>query len=91
MRFVLSWTGKSGATTNRDLDLFVDFKVSDRFICSVGFYLPLCQGVMTNYEAQNVHPDVNAETISIKTIGDYQYLVYVSEFLNKELLEQPQI
>lgn len=38
-RFVLSWPGSG---VKRDLDLFVDFNVNDKFLCSVGFYLPQC-------------------------------------------------
>lgn len=49
LRVVLTWTGQESEYT-RDLDLFAQFQLNDRYICSVGFYLPLCQGVITNFE-----------------------------------------
>ena len=85
---MLSWPG-SGA--KRDLDLFVDFNVNDKFLCSVGFYLPQCQGVQLNYEGGNSSRDEASETATLKTIGNYKYLVYVGRFLSKEKLHPPGI
>jgi hypothetical protein len=41
LRVVLTWTGQE-SETNKDLDLYAQFQLSERYICSVGFYLPLC-------------------------------------------------
>jgi hypothetical protein len=38
--------------SNRDLDLFVEFQASERLKCQVGFYNPVCEGVMGNFDAE---------------------------------------
>jgi len=54
-RFVLKWAATDGSGESRDLDLFTDFQISDRFVCSVGYYLPNCWGVHSNFEGQNAN------------------------------------
>lgn len=49
LRIVLTWTSQQNPMT-RDLDLFVEYQINDRFICNVGFYLPSCLGAQKNYE-----------------------------------------
>ncbi len=41
LRVVLTWTGQE-SFAQRDLDIFAEFQLSNRYICTVGFYLPLC-------------------------------------------------
>ena len=93
VRLVLTWsTSYEKPLANRDLDLFVEFKIDDNFICSVGFYNPLCQGVMGNFDGQNSRSDItNAESVTFYTVGEYKYIVYVGEYLNKNTLIQPTI
>ncbi|CDW85215.1 UNKNOWN [Stylonychia lemnae] len=95
VRLVLTWLSQDqskASIKNRDLDLFVDFQLKDKFVCSVGFYNPLCQGVIGNFDSQNQRPEVrNAETVTFNAIGEYQYLVYVGEYLDKQILSQQQI
>jgi hypothetical protein len=69
------------------LDLFVEFEVDTKTICSVGFYQPLCYGVETSFEGENSNTDINAETITFNAMGDYKYLVYVAEYLDKTSLD----
>eukprot|EP00347_Sterkiella_histriomuscorum_P003055 403365761 len=89
-RLVLSWVSKT-KSSQRDLDLFVDFKLNDRYSCSIGFYNPLCQGIMGNFDSQNEKTEVqNVETVTFNVIGQYKYLVYVGEFLDKQQL-MPQL
>jgi hypothetical protein len=56
MRVVLSWSSSDNSVDqreyNRDLDLFVEFKASNTLQCSVGFFNPVCEGVMGNFDAQ---------------------------------------
>ena len=70
----------------------MDFKVSDEFICSVGFYNPLCQGAMGNFDGQSQRPEIgNSESLTFKAIGNYTYMIYVGEYLDKTVLEKAQI
>ena len=48
LRLVLTWNSQV-----RDLDLFIEFKPNPRFLCSVGFYNPVCEGVAGNFDAKN--------------------------------------
>lgn len=85
---MLSWPGSG---LSRDLDLFTDFNVNDKFLCSVGFYLPSCQGASINYEGGNSSREEASETVTLSTIGNYKYLVYVGRYLSKEKLHPPGI
>jgi hypothetical protein len=49
--------------------------------------MPLCEGVLSNFDGQNYNPDVNAETMTFLVMGGYQYLVYVGEFLDKNNID----
>eukprot|EP00349_Pseudokeronopsis_sp_Brazil_P006075 CAMPEP_0202958296 /NCGR_PEP_ID=MMETSP1396-20130829/2656_1 /ASSEMBLY_ACC=CAM_ASM_000872 /TAXON_ID= /ORGANISM="Pseudokeronopsis sp., Strain Brazil" /LENGTH=70 /DNA_ID=CAMNT_0049676295 /DNA_START=1621 /DNA_END=1833 /DNA_ORIENTATION=- len=49
MRAVLSWAQQS-SDRNRDLDLFAEFQVGEYWICTVAYYMPLCEGVLANFE-----------------------------------------
>jgi len=57
----------------------------------VGFYLPLCSGVLTNFEGQDYDESVTGETISFNVIGSMNYLIYIGEYLDKTNLNQVQI
>ncbi len=56
MRLVLTWSSadksESQMVSNRDLDMFVDFKASETLRCQVGFFNPVCEGVMGNFDAE---------------------------------------
>ena len=91
-RVVLTWTGSQNTSSiNKDLDLFVDFEVSNKIQCSVGFYNPICYGVESSFEGQNSHTDIYAETLTFDTIGDYVYIVYVAQYLDKTSLDFTEI
>ena len=68
--------------------MFVDFKASETLRCQVGFFNPVCEGVMGNFDAErNQTAPINAETVTFKALGSHQYLVYVGEYLNKFSLQ----
>ncbi len=96
MRVILSWSSSDKSVdqraSNRDLDLFVEFKASNTLQCSVGFFNPVCEGVMGNFDAErNQTVPINAETVTFKALGNHQYIIYVGEYLNKYSLSQPEI
>jgi len=76
LRLVLTWDPVIPSAGFRDLDLFVEFQPNSRFLCSVGFYNPVCEGVAGNFDSQNSQT-VNVETVDFKAIGGFEYIVYV--------------
>lgn len=63
----------------RDIDLFVEFRPSSQVYCSVGFYNPLCEGVIGHFD----DPTFDIEIATFNTLGQHKYLIYVGEYFDK--------
>lgn len=86
----MNW--KSASSYDYDLDLLVDFQASDQTVSSVGFFNPLCQGVMGNFDSvQQDGTNILSETVTFNAVGPYIYLVYVGQYLEKSVFDQPDI
>ena len=90
MRVVLTWEDLLNSDA-KDLDLFVEFDVSDRHRCNIGFYLPLCYGAITNYKERANNEDIQQETITVNTMANSTYLIYVAVYLDKQVLDESQV
>jgi len=82
LRVVLTWTGP-----NKDLDLHVKFIKSSEIECKVDFALMRCGGaVLQGDSLRNESDSLPAtEILDLNTIGPYQYIFFVDDFLSKDI------
>jgi uncharacterized protein YfaP (DUF2135 family) len=85
MRIVLTWENE-----DLDLDIFVDFDdIEKGDLCSVGFFNSRCSGVTGNFDTKV--PGILAETVTLYSLLQNKYIIYVGQYLKKNSFNQPGI
>lgn len=81
LALVLTWDNIDGEN-GRDLDIHVEFIASDTILCKCDFSMQNCGGV--HYvEDTVIGGNRGADVIKFDWIGDFEYIVYVSEYVHK--------
>lgn len=75
---MLTW----GQNAPRDLDIHVEFIAAPDILCKVDYSMRGCGGV--RYMSDTIQGgDHGADAVKFESVGDYQYLVYVSLFKHR--------